>query len=89
MKNNTSGITLISLIITLIVFTVIAGVSIRLITGEEGVVRKSVEAGEQYKKSSEKEMIEFSVASAKGQGEGIITTDNLNKELKRNFENED
>ena len=39
--NNDKGITLIALVITIIILLILAGVAIRTITGENGLLRKS------------------------------------------------
>ncbi len=41
MRNSIRGITLIALVITIIVLLILAGVTIRTITGEDGLLRKS------------------------------------------------
>lgn len=44
MKKNQSGITLIALVITIIVLLILAGVSIAMLTGENGILRKASSA---------------------------------------------
>ncbi len=44
MKNN-KGITLIALVITIIVLLILAGVSIAMLTGDNGILTKATEAG--------------------------------------------
>ena len=48
MKND-KGITLIALVITIIVLIILAGISIRLLLGDNGIIRKAQDAGERYK----------------------------------------
>ena len=44
MKNNVKGITLIALVITIIILIILAGVSINLIGGSDGIITKSQRA---------------------------------------------
>ena len=44
LKNNAKGITLIALIITIIVLLVLAGVTIAMLTGENGIINKAMQA---------------------------------------------
>ncbi len=46
MKRNTKGITLIALVVTIIVLIILAGVSISLVLGENGIVNKAKKAKE-------------------------------------------
>ena len=43
-KNNKAGITLIALIVTIIVLLILAGVSINLLLGDNGIITKAKEA---------------------------------------------
>lgn len=61
LKNN-KGITLVALVVTIIVLIILAGVSINLILGENGIITKAQEAKqlqEQAKSSEEVEMQEL------------------------------
>lgn len=44
MKNQVRGITLIALVITIIVLLILAGISIAMLTGENGILTKADEA---------------------------------------------
>ena len=46
MQKNTKGITLIALVVTVIVLIILAGVSISLVLGENGIVIKAKKAKE-------------------------------------------
>ncbi len=48
MKNN-KGITLIALVITIIVLLILAGVSIAMLTGDNGILTKATESGSETK----------------------------------------
>ena len=59
------GITLIALIITIIVLLILAGVSISMVVGENGILNRAQEASEKTKFASEKEAIEFIMSDIK------------------------
>ena len=79
------GITLIALVITIIVLLVLAGVSLSLVLGENGVLKKSQKATTETRNAEEKEKIEMAVAAARAAGNGVLTTENLNTELGKVF----
>lgn len=47
-KTTARGITLITLVVTIVVLLILAGVSINLVIGNNGLITKSKEAREQY-----------------------------------------
>lgn len=55
MFKNQKGITLISLVITIIILLILAGVSLNLVLGENGLIRRSQEAKEAYTQSQSEE----------------------------------
>ena len=57
MKNN-KGITLVALVVTIVVLLILAGVSINLVLGNNGIITKAKEAAEKTAAAQEKEMIE-------------------------------
>ena len=48
MKKQNNGITLIALVITIIVIIILAGISINLLFGDNGIIKKAQDAGERY-----------------------------------------
>lgn len=52
------GITLIALVLTIIVLLILAGISIAMLTGENGIISQANEAKEKYKTAEIEEMIE-------------------------------
>ena len=46
LKENTRGITLIALVITIIVTLILAGIAINALTGENGIITKATDAKE-------------------------------------------
>lgn len=59
-KNSTKGITLIALVITIVVLLILAGVSISMLTGENGILKQAFKAKEETQKSSENEKYDLS-----------------------------
>ena len=53
------GITLIALVITIVVLLILAGVSINLLLGDNGIITKAKEAKDSYSKSAVKEKVGF------------------------------
>ena len=52
----TKGITLIALVITIIVLLILAGVSISMISGDDGIISRASEASEKTKQGTEEEL---------------------------------
>lgn len=63
MKNN-KGITLIALVVTIIVLLILAGVSIAMLTGQNGILTRSSEASEQSAVAGAKEKVTLAVNEA-------------------------
>ena len=85
-NNYNTGITLIALVITIIVLLILAGISISMITGENGILQKTTEAKTQTEIGQEKEIVAlaYSSALAKKAGNGDptpITSEDMNTEL--------
>lgn len=81
MKNQ-KGITLIALVITIIVLLILAGVSIAMLTGDNGIITKATEATTNTKRGEAKEAVRLGVATIITENEGTldkntITIDNL------------
>lgn len=60
-KTNENGITLIALVVTIIVLIILAGVSISLLAGENGILNRTIEAKEKSTLASEKEAIQLDI----------------------------
>ena len=84
------GITLIALVITIIVLLILAGVSIAMLTGENGILSQAQKASEQTEIASEEERVNLAASGAllKDDGLKIIQT-NLEEELKKYFNEND
>ncbi len=77
-----SGITLISLVVTIIVLLILAGVTIATLTGENGILSRAQEASENTKRANAEEQVKLAVAGSIGT-DGEINIDNLNAELSK------
>ena len=81
-KKDAKGITLIALVITIIVLLILAGISIAMLTGENGILNKATTAKTSTEIGEEKEKVELSAVKAMGDDKrGEITEENLDKEL--------
>ena len=87
-KGKSEGITLIALVITIIILLILAGVSLSLVMGEEGLIGRTISAREVNENAEEKELVELAVSTAQIDGHGNLTTDNLNNALKEKFNND-
>ena len=85
-EKGTKGITLIALVITIIVLLILAGVSIAMLTGENGILNQANNAKTQSTLAEEREKVELAVVAAKAANKGgeIKETD-LIKELDNNL----
>lgn len=59
MKGKNKGITLIALVITIIVLLILAGISIALLTGENGILEQAKKAAEATKQAKEQEELDL------------------------------
>ena len=76
--NNYRGITLVTLVITIIVLLILIGVTLQLIFSDSGAINSAIKAKEETEYASEKELVIMSVSGAQIEGKGVITTENLN-----------
>ena len=82
---NTKGITLIALVVTIIILLILAGVSIAMLTGNNGVLTQAKSAKEKTEEKGEQERVNLAASSAMTLGMGTITTENLNKAIQDEF----
>ena len=84
LKTN-KGITLIALVITIIVLLILAGVSIAMLTGENGILTQAQKAGEQTDIGKEKEAIALAYNGAVTEKQDTnVTAKDLNDQFKAN-----
>ena len=74
-KQNTRGITLIALVITIIVLLILAGVSISMLTGQNGILTQAQNAKQTTEESTEKEKRQLSQVEASTHLENYDYTD--------------
>ena len=90
-KRKERGITLIALVITIVVLLILAGVSIAMLTGDNGILTQAQKAKEQTEKASEAEKIQLALMSTAISNNGYtdsLDTDSFIAELKNHFGNE-
>ena len=84
-KNSTSGITLISLVVTIIVLIILAGISINLILGDNGIITKALGAKEENNNANKKEQLSMAYAAALVEkvedSTSTVTSEDINKQL--------
>lgn len=89
-KKTTSGITLLALVITIIVLLIIAGISISTLTGDNSIIKKSIESKTQTEIAEEKELLNKSVIKCigKNKNNNLIKdelTEQLDSDLGENY----
>ena len=88
---NNKGITLIALVITIIVLLILAGVSIAMLTGENGILTQATNAKEETTKVEEEEKIKMAVIGSSISDNGrveIIDETSFKQELQNQFGNQ-
>ena len=84
LKRKEKGITLIALVITIIVLLILAGVSIAMLTGENGIITQAQNAKEKTVKASELEGIQLAVIGSETKNNeylDILDEESFKKEL--------
>lgn len=79
------GITLIALVVTIIVLLILAGISITMLTGQNGILNRAGEAKTTNGVAQGEELIKVSVMDALTRGTGELTDENLRKALSSNL----
>ena len=60
-NRNYKGITLIALVVTIVVLLILAGVSISMLTGENGIVKQAIQAKDNTRGADVKETVDMAV----------------------------
>ena len=82
MLKNENGITLIALVVTIVVLLILAGISLNLVLGNNGLIKKSKDAKEETTVADEKEKVEMAYVSAALKKLGdTVTAEELQTEL--------
>ena len=76
------GITLIALVVTIIILLILAGISISMLTGQNGILNRAAEAKEKTQVANEKETVNMAAMEALTEGNGTITKEILTKTMK-------
>ena len=79
------GITLIALVVTIIVLLILAGISINMLTGQNGILNRAAEAKEKTGVAQTEETVKLSVTDALTRGTGSLTDENLKAALNSNI----
>ena len=72
-KKDTKGITLIALVVTIIVLIILAGVSIAMVVGDNGIITQSQNAKEETEKAEVEEGVQTDILGIQVGKEGDIT----------------
>lgn len=83
-EKNSKGITLVALVITIIILLILAAVTLSQIT-DNGILSKAKSAVDKYNEEGTLEQIKLAVLSAQMKNNLVLTTENLNTELQKNF----
>ena len=92
LKRKEKGITLIALVITIIVLLILAGVSIAMLTGDNGILTQARNAKEETEKASELEGIQLAVIGSETKDNeylDILDETSFQEELEKHFGNEE
>ena len=84
LKKN-KGITLIALVVIIITLLILAGISISMLTGQNGILNRATTAKKQTEISQIDEMVKLSIMDAQASGNGKITEDLLKEALNKNL----
>lgn len=82
-KEYVKGITLIALVVTIVVLLILAGVSLNLVLGNNGIIRKGLDAKEATKIENEKDQIALAYNGARDYINATITRHDFENELRR------
>ena len=88
LKRKEKGITLIALVITIIVLLILAGVSIAMLTGDNGILTQAQNAKNKTEGAEEEEKVKLAVTAAKMYDTGTIEENTLKDELVKYFKSE-
>ena len=84
-KNKNAGITLIALVVTIIVLLILAGISIAMLSGNNGVINRAGEARDLTGEKQILERVQLAYLGALTEGKGEATEPNLISELNKEF----
>ena len=79
MKRNERGITLIALVVTIVVLLILAGVSISMLTGENGIIKQAQNSKDATEQARVEELVDLAVSSLIG--ENLGSTNGITPEM--------
>lgn len=83
-----SGITLISLVVTIIILLILAGITVATITSDNGIIKNANDAKEQTEIAEEKEIVDRATIQAMGNNRrGNLVEDELQEQLDKITDN--
>ena len=81
-NKNEMGITLVALVVTIIILLILAGISLNMLAGNNGVINHTISAKEKSEISDEKEHLEVAIVQAMGKHKyGSLTKTGLSTQL--------
>ena len=85
------GITLISLVVTIIILLILVAITMNVLLGENGIVNKAKDGKEKIEIAREKEILQISLSDIRteNQGDLLLDTARIKKAIKDNFKIED
>lgn len=87
-KKRNSGITLIALVVTIVVLLILAGISLNLLLGNNGIIAKTKDTKEKNEIAEEKEIVQFATTEARlNDSDGKLTFKNFEEAMKNNSRN--
>ncbi len=85
-RKDTKGITLIALVITIIVLLILVGVSIAMLTGQNGILTQAQNSKTTTEYKSAEEKVKLAIMAARSQSEtGALDADKLIAEITNNY----
>ena len=85
MRKNNRAITLIALVITIILLLILAGVTIAMLTGENGILNKATTSKQKTEEATAEERVKLEVAGSLRE-DGKLDIDEINDNLRNNVD---
>ena len=87
-QNSTKGITLIALVVTIVVLLILAGISINLIFGQDGIINAAKQAVIKKAQAEKEEEVRLAITALllrNGYDESKVTVSAVVEEVKKNY----
>ena len=79
--NNIKGITLVALVVTIVVLLILAGVSLGMLAGDNGLIKQAQNASDEWKIAQDQEQLELAKQAEIAKGKGYIDVDDYFQRL--------